>query len=55
MLGVKKYYGLRGGSLAYAISFIAGLDFLYVQRNTLQPTSSNADSVHKDSSVTTKV
>lgn len=30
MLGIKKYYGLRGDSLSYAISFIAGLDFLYV-------------------------
>ncbi|KAM0717496.1 hypothetical protein Q7P37_007348 [Cladosporium fusiforme] len=28
MLGIKKYYGLRGNSLNYAISFIAGLDFL---------------------------
>ena len=28
MLGVKKYYSLRGDSLSYAISFIAGLDFL---------------------------
>lgn len=28
MLGIKKYYGLRGDSLSYAISFIAGLDFL---------------------------
>jgi hypothetical protein len=28
MLGVKKYYGLRGDNLSYAISFIAGLDFL---------------------------
>jgi hypothetical protein len=31
MLGVKKYYGLRGDNLSYAISFIAGLDFLYVR------------------------
>lgn len=30
MLGIKKYYGLRGDALSYAISFIAGLDFLYV-------------------------
>jgi hypothetical protein len=33
MFGVKKYYGLRGDNLSYAISFIAGLDFLYVSRN----------------------
>jgi hypothetical protein len=30
MFGVQKYYGLRGDNLSYAISFIAGLDFLYV-------------------------
>jgi len=30
MFGIKKYYGLRGDMLSYAISFIAGLDFLYV-------------------------
>ena len=33
MFGVKKYYGLRSDNLSYAISFIAGLDFLYVSRN----------------------
>ena len=33
MFGVKKYYGLRGDKLSYAISFIAGLDFLCVRRN----------------------
>ena len=29
MLGIKKYYGLRGNALNLTISFIAGLDFLY--------------------------
>lgn len=29
MLGIKKYYGLRGDPLSLAISIIAGLDFLY--------------------------
>ncbi|KAI7570339.1 hypothetical protein KC343_g11449, partial [Hortaea werneckii] len=28
MLGIKKYYGLKGNALNLTISFIAGLDFL---------------------------
>lgn len=29
MLGVPKYFGLKGNALSLAISWIAGLDFLY--------------------------
>lgn len=34
MLGIPRYFGLRGNGLNLAISWIAGLDFLYDSRHS---------------------